>query len=95
MEEGQRGMLFLHLTKLVDQEPVNIRVDQVLRVHGRRGQAGKLFAEIHLEGGRKPIGVVERFDQVQAMLEAAGAKMIGASDRGSAVAKTNAETDTH
>lgn len=85
--------MFLNLTKLVDQEPVSIRADQVVRVHGRRGPAGKLFAELYLEGGRKPIGVLERFDQVQGMLEAAGAKMIATETRGSAVGETKADAD--
>lgn len=67
-------MVFIELTKLLDGEPVAIAADQVGRVHGRRGPQGRMFAEVYVIGAKKPIAVFERFDQVSAVLTAAGVK---------------------
>src|SRR5690606_33655152 len=67
-----KGPCMLELNKLVDGEPVLIAADQVARVHGRKDPKGKLFCEVHVIGGKKPIGVVERIDQVRDLLAAAG-----------------------
>ena len=66
----------IELTKSVDQEPILIAAGQVARVHGRRGPQGRLFAEVHVVGGKKPVGVTQRLDQVAAALEGAGVQIV-------------------
>lgn len=70
--------MFLRFTKQVDGEPVLIELGQIARVHGRKTPNGTLFTELYVVGGRKPIGVIERIDQVEDAIAAAGMKTVNA-----------------
>lgn len=76
---GGSGVGMVVLTKWVDDLPVAIRADQLVRVHARTDGQGRLYADVYTAGRSKPLPVKQRLDQVVAAIAAAEAGGGGAT----------------